>query len=995
MVHTQTFDAPGPGPKAAAPFPSLSPRRVLLVVESSGGGTGRHVLDLAEGLAMEGCDVHLLYSPSRMDALFAHRLARLRGVHHTPIPMSRSIHPGDLKAALAIRRYLYAHGPFDVIHGHSSKGGALARLAAAGTGCPVVYTPHGLIVTEPHLSPLKRLAYWAIEVGLSLWTSRIIAVSPEEQRAVIAAGLGRERATLVPNGIAPAATVGSANARRSIGVPPTAFVVGFVGRLVAVKAVDVLLDAFAIVCRHAPDARLAIIGSGPLEAALRQRASLLGVAERVLWLGERDASAIYAAFDVFALSSRKEGLPYVVLEAMAAGLPVVATDSAGVQILVENGVNGKVVPRDDVRALADVVVELACNPAQAATYGQASRQRVSRFTVEAMVQGVLRQYAQVAPSRRAAPMEVQTVRGDEAYRLLDSLPFLSQWDALHGQCPWATAFQTHGYARAWYSTYAGQFAPLLLVARSADGTLRGLLTLAVAASDGTVVVAGRQQAEYHAWICPPALGDRFPLWAMRALRREIPGAALTFHYLAPNTPTAWLAAPGARRLCLLKSHRRPLLTFGDGSEIVESLKKSSNKSRLKRMEKLGGLEFRRVTDPAEFEGLFDDIVRLYDLRHGAVQGSDPFCTLDRQKAFHLAMMKVPGLLHVTVMRVGGRLAAAHFGAAGRKELQLGTIVHDPSLSRHSPGKFQVLLLSRMLIEEGYEQFDLTPGGDPYKERFTNASGEVHTLAVLPTPGAQARMRATWRGKHLAKVALRRFGVTATQARFLLSRLRRPSRLATLLLRRGRTWAAGREVTRIYARDARLSLPAQPSTRVRRDCLDDLLAYDPGAEGQSRQAFLGDALTRLEGGQHVYTVTQSGRLRRCAWVDEQPGGRDWRGALPGFTLPAHAAMISGVRDFGGSDVAGAAELIAAVVHDLAQAPGSRQVLLTAAAEWAGICTAAEQVGFRPVDSLVRVTRFGKHRWQAADKQARGRVDCGPPPLAAPAGTELRLRTTPAV
>ncbi len=125
---------------------------------------------------------------------------------------------------------------------------------------------------------------------------------------------------------------------------------------------------------------------------MRRRAIQLGVEGHILWLGERDARAVVSAFDVFVLPSRKEGLPYVVLEAMAAGLPVVATDTAGVEILVEPGWNGMVVPRDDVAAFAEAMVSLAVDPELRARYGRASRQRVARFTVEAMAERTIAAY---------------------------------------------------------------------------------------------------------------------------------------------------------------------------------------------------------------------------------------------------------------------------------------------------------------------------------------------------------------------------------------------------------------------------------------------------------------------------------------------------------------------------------------------------------------------------------------------------------------------------
>jgi glycosyltransferase involved in cell wall biosynthesis len=383
-----------------APAPQSRPDpRVLMVVECSAGGTGRHVLDLAQGLIERRCDVHLIYSTRRIDKMFLDRLAEIQGLRQTVIPMRTAPHPRDVGAVRAIRRYMSAHGPFDIIHGHSSKGGALARLAAFATGTPAVYTLHGLIMMDPGLPRWKWMLYLSIELALSLRTSRIIAVSPEEMRAAKRLGLGRRRVILAPNGVGPQELTPREQARKTIGVNDDALVIGFVGRLVEQKAPDVLIRAVAATLKAAPHVRLAIVGAGPLENSMRELAATLGMADRVIWLGERDAREVMAAFDLFALSSRKEGLPYVVLEAMAAGLPVVATSSAGVEILIEPGVNGAVVRPDDPKAFGDALIELATDPLRLADSGRASLARASMFTVDLMVDRTLDAYLSIARER--------------------------------------------------------------------------------------------------------------------------------------------------------------------------------------------------------------------------------------------------------------------------------------------------------------------------------------------------------------------------------------------------------------------------------------------------------------------------------------------------------------------------------------------------------------------------------------------------------------------
>ena len=167
LITHRTGVVPGAGRRRRRP-------RVLMVVESSSGGTGRHVLDLSEGLTQRGCDVHVLYSTGRADRFFLDRAKSLPGVRCVPLPMRTSIHPGDFAAVLAARRYVKEFGPFDAIHGHSSKGGAVARLAALGTSSAAFYTLHGFIIMDPLLALWKRAFYLGVELVLGPRTSRII-----------------------------------------------------------------------------------------------------------------------------------------------------------------------------------------------------------------------------------------------------------------------------------------------------------------------------------------------------------------------------------------------------------------------------------------------------------------------------------------------------------------------------------------------------------------------------------------------------------------------------------------------------------------------------------------------------------------------------------------------------------------------------------------------------------------------------------------------------
>ena len=493
--------------------------------------------------------------------------------------------------------------------------------------------------------------------------------------------------------------------------------------------------------------------------------------------------------------------------------------------------------------------------------------------------------------------EIDIARGAEANSLLANDDFLAEWSSLCEQCPWATAFQGPGFVTTWYRTYRDRVQPVLVIQREADGRLSGLLTLGISAADDRFVVAGAHHAEYHAWICRPESGDAFISLALENLRNEIPAGGLSFRYLPPGTPTAW-ARGAASRSCLLTAQRRPVMQFGDGKEIAESLSKGSNKSRLKRLEKTGPIEFKQVTEPAEFEEFFSEFARFYDFRRAAVYGLDPFESDDLIKSFHLEMLKVPGLLHVTTLRVGGQLASAHVGACTRREVQLGLIVHNPFLAKHSPGKFHIFFLARMLMQAGYEQFDLTAGGDPYKARFANGWDEIHALTVFPTWGARQKGAIVESVRATTKTLLLRSAVRPARARSAVVSLNRlgPAGIVAASLRGAGAWAASTRETRIYLHEVARARDLKADDSVRRDCLEDLLSYNPGGGEAPRNEFFSASLDRTAAGQHAYTRRRERPTATCRLVDRPAQRVGCQRGASGLLRPARhrtAAQLSGV------------------------------------------------------------------------------------------------------
>ncbi|MDQ3995991.1 MAG: hypothetical protein M3303_03120, partial [Gemmatimonadota bacterium] len=130
-------------------------------------------------------------------------------------------------------------------------------------------------------------------------------------------------------------------------------------------------------------------------------------------------------------------------------------------------------------------------------------------------------------------MRVELWRDDDAHDLLESPSLREQWERLYAECPWASVFQAYGYVATWYAIYRPRFRPLLVAAKDADGSLTGLLPLAIPAA-GDLVAAGGRQAEYQVWLARPGDGDAFIEAALERLADEYPGRALTLQYLTPG-----------------------------------------------------------------------------------------------------------------------------------------------------------------------------------------------------------------------------------------------------------------------------------------------------------------------------------------------------------------------------------------------------------------------------------------------------------------------------
>jgi glycosyltransferase involved in cell wall biosynthesis len=361
--------------------------RILIVCRASEGGTLEHLLGLVCGLVRADHEVVLCGPHER------HR-DRL-GVAVVPLAMVRPISPyADVVAVGRLTRIIRNVRP-DLIHAHGAKGAAIARVSRiASPRTPLVYTPHGFPFAGYH--PTGRLgAYRLVERALSPLANRILCVCKAE--AGDAALISSEsRIRVVYNGVDPPAEI-----------EPDPEIVELARRGPVVTAVtglregkgnETLVRAFGRVAQARPEATLVIAGDGPERASVEAEVAAAGLAGRVrLPGGIADVYALLAASDVFVLPSWAEAFPYSVLEAMALGMPILATDVGGVGEAIEDARSGLLVPPRDEAALARGLARLLDDREMATALGNAAQARQREtFTLSGMIEGTLSVYGELS-----------------------------------------------------------------------------------------------------------------------------------------------------------------------------------------------------------------------------------------------------------------------------------------------------------------------------------------------------------------------------------------------------------------------------------------------------------------------------------------------------------------------------------------------------------------------------------------------------------------------
>jgi hypothetical protein len=469
---------------------------------------------------------------------------------------------------------------------------------------------------------------------------------------------------------------------------------------------------------------------------------------------------------------------------------------------------------------------------------------------------------------------IELIAGSAVIEMLTNDGWLQKsWDTLFNACPWGTVFQSRQFVTAWYQAYRDQHLPIV-VKGIERGQLKGILPVVLlnvpagdehaAGKGGRITGAGHYDAQYQTWLASPGDGETFIKKALSELMKQFPGHPISFRFLPPQTPIAFIQQDALwRRYSIVQSYTRPFINFTD-PEHAKLYQRGHFKNKMNRLKKLGEVHFECIRDLKKFESSLNEMAILYDFRQSALFNKNHFKDDPAKKDFLLELFRL-GMLHTTVLKVDGKLMAAIIAVTGKEGWVhlAGINCHAPFNSRYySPGFMHFVLLAKQLASEGVPCFDLTPGYDTYKEELANGHDEVTEWVISNKPAYRIKRKIKKRiHTRLIASGIRPMTMELTLKKYLYqvkhwSAVQAIQRLAESLQRKRK-----QQLYRVPA----YTLPPNVKISLHKDNLRDLLQVESNKKtGITRWSFLADAMRRFDDRQHCFTWMENGRLLCCAW-----------------------------------------------------------------------------------------------------------------------------------
>jgi len=370
---------------------------LYIITLLSWGGADKYVYDLATGVKASGHDVSVAGGEVSLGDL-ADKL-KAQAIDVLPLKnLVREINPiKDLLCIGEIKRLIETEKP-DVVHLNSSKAGVIGSIAAklSKHRTKVIYTCHGWVFNES-LNPLIRIIYLGLEKFTGSFKDKIICISePDRQSAIKYRIIKSEKLITIHNGIDLnlMSFLEKNSARQELGLPANRIIIGNIANFFKTKGLEFLIEAAdTLINKQKQDIIFAIIGDGELRPQLEEQIKNKNLSASFLLLGKKQSAAKYLkAFDIYVSSSVKEGVPYSILEAMAAGLPIVATAVGGVPEVIKNKKNGLLINAGDPQAISEAINTILTDSSFRNQLSATASMEVKNYSLRLQIEKTLNAY---------------------------------------------------------------------------------------------------------------------------------------------------------------------------------------------------------------------------------------------------------------------------------------------------------------------------------------------------------------------------------------------------------------------------------------------------------------------------------------------------------------------------------------------------------------------------------------------------------------------------
>lgn len=469
--------------------------------------------------------------------------------------------------------------------------------------------------------------------------------------------------------------------------------------------------------------------------------------------------------------------------------------------------------------------------------------------------------------------KLRIIIGSEVLTLLRDEAFLSTWVQLANKDNKVTFAQKPGFVTTWYKEYASRYNPVLCLAYDGRDELIGLMALAKSTTDGTITHAGAHQAEYHGWIADPAIDQDFPIECLIRLKDASKKKTWQWRWLPPKTSANWLSSQllaNAGIYVSLRTQSSPVWDLSDNRLYEKMLKIKSVKNQMNRYKARGRYYIERIRGKERTRELMDILRVQYDFRQEAIYNKRPFAHDPFKASFYIERQNHPNDNHFCVLWSNGKPIAFHFGACDKDTVYLELSAYDPIESKNSPGTLLLIEIRKILLEEGYRYLDLTPGGDPYKERFANAYQNLVQPKFYFNKEEKIKDDITHQVKSMAKKALWQVGIGSHRKRDL--------EISVKSVRRITLAESFQKIMRLIYENSTYSLYRLLTETIENNKTEDseinvqkyadLLGYTGSNPGVTRRDLCSEALKRFSAEDTLYSITKEGILVHYGWMSKR-------------------------------------------------------------------------------------------------------------------------------